>query len=335
MKRSRAAVLISVCAAIGSPAGAQEVRLQEVPAIAGVPIAELKPRVVIFSEQPSDKPGDPSPGLIAFDEWARTRPVQRRMLSLFQDFAEPVVKGGTKRTLSIYVAEARFQLPKPARAYDLSRYANIAFLERVDPVIKHHPIGAADAVPNKKADASRPPGRNWCDADGATCIQSRYHFEGKIPSGILLANKLRDETKTPIPDFIEFQSEIRLISPQQPEFAALASLTGLNAAVTGALEQNIFWFNQVMQFGKLLAVLQQHPVERDATVATVYVVVAVRDDVLSKQRDYVKAPILRNLVPAQLLMGRSSFNAGNSISAGLPNYARSRIKAIADILDRE
>jgi hypothetical protein len=65
------------------------------------------------------------------------------------------------------------------------------------------------------------------------------------------------------------------------------------------------------------------------------VVVAVRDDVLSKQRDYVKAPILRNLVPAQLLMGRSSFNAGNSISAGLPNYARSRIKAIADILDRE
>ena len=62
---------------------------------------------------------------------------------------------------------------------------------------------------------------------------------------------------------------------------------------------------------------------------------AIRTIVLSKQRDLQKAPILRNLVPAQLLMGRSSFNSGNSISAGLPNYARGRIKAIAAIIEQE
>ena len=47
------------------------------------------------------------------------------------------------------------------------------------------------------------------------------------------------------------------------------------------------------------------------------------------------APILRNLVPAQLLMGRSSFNNGQSISAGLPQFARGRIKAIAGIIEQE
>jgi hypothetical protein len=45
--------------------------------------------------------------------------------------------------------------------------------------------------------------------------------------------------------------------------------------------------------------------------------------------------MLRNLVPAQLLMGKSSFNSGDSLSAGLPRYARSRIKAIADMMERE
>ena len=42
---------------------------------------------------------------------------------------------------------------------------------------------------------------------------------------------------------------------------------------------------------------------------------------------------MRNLVPAQVLLGHSSFNTGKSISAGLPNYARNQIKAIAAILE--
>jgi hypothetical protein len=34
-------------------------------------------------------------------------------------------------------------------------------------------------------------------------------------------------------------------------------------------------------------------------------------------------------------MGRSSFNSGQSISAGLPQFARGRIKAIAGIIEQE
>jgi hypothetical protein len=52
------------------------------------------------------------------------------------------------------------------------------------------------------------------------------------------------------------------------------------------------------------------------------------------KRKYQAVPVLRNLVPSQVLLGNSSFNTGNSISAGLPSYVRNRIKAIAAVLDR-
>jgi hypothetical protein len=335
MRTSRAVLLIAAWLVMHTNAGAQELSLEDVPAVAGVPIAQIKPRTVIFADQGNGKLADPSTGLIAFEEWARARPLQQRFLSLFPTYIEPAINEQTKLRLSIYLAEARFRLARPAAALDLSRYAKIAFLERVDPAVKHRPITAADAVPNKDASAalSRPPDRRWCEEDKAICTQSRYLFEGKIPSGIQLANKLREESKKPIPDFVEFQSEIRMVAGS--DLAELPSLTGIESKVTGALEQNIFWANQVIQFGKLLAVVQQHPTEPNAAIATVYIVVAVRNDVLNKQKEYSKTPVLRNLVPAQLLMGNSSFNSGNSLSAGLPKYARSRIKAIADMLERE
>ena len=42
--------------------------------------------------------------------------------------------------------------------------------------------------------------------------------------------------------------------------------------------------------------------------------------------------MLRNLEPAQVLMGTSSFNTGTSLSAGLPVYARTRIRTLAAML---
>jgi hypothetical protein len=336
MRSIRAALLIAAWLVAHADANAQELSLEDVPAVATVPIAQIKPRTVIFADQGDAKLADPSTGFIAFEEWARARPVQQRFLSLFPTFVEPTINEQTKLRLSIYLAEARFRLARPAAALDLSRYANIAFLERVDPTVKHRPITAADAIPNKDAAGaprSRPPDRRWCEDAKAICTQSRYLFEGKIPAGIQLANKLREESKKPIPNFVEFQSEIRLV--EGPDLAELPSLTGLDSKVTGALEQNIFWANQVIQFGKLLAVVQQHPTEPNAAIATVYIVVAIRNDVLNKQKEYSKTPVLRNLVPAALLMGNSSFNSGNSLSAGLPKYARSRIKAIAEMLERE
>jgi hypothetical protein len=115
----------------------------------------------------------------------------------------------------------------------------------------------------------------------------------------------------------------------------LATLTGLDTPPVGALEQNIFYVNQVMQFGKLLAVFQHHPTNANQTVVTVFMALAVETGILAKKKEFMKVPVLRNLVPAQVLAGKSSFNSGNSISAGLPIYARNQVKAIAGILERK
>jgi hypothetical protein len=329
----RVALLIAMCAA--SPAVAQDFRVEDVPMLADVPVAQLKPRTVAFAEYVKDKLSDPSTGLIPFEDWARERPLQRKFLSLFPEFSEPTFKEGGKRNLSIYVAEARFRIGKPA--VDLARYANLAFIERLDPAVKHRAITADNALPNEMPELahSLPPGRKWCEDPKSICMQSRYRFEGRIPAGILLVNKLRDESKKPIPDYIEFQSEIRLLAPEQPEVAEIRTLTGIDSPVTGVFEQSTFWANQVIQFGRLVAVVQQNPADANASVATVYLVLAVRNDILNKQKEYGNAPVLRNMVPAQLLMGNSSFNSGNSISAGLPKYARGRIKALAEIIEKE
>lgn len=321
-----AAAVITLC----SPVRADEFRLEQAPSLASVPVDKLKPRTIVFAEQRADSATDAASELIPFEDWLRKQPLQHRFLSLFPEFKEPA---GVK--LSMYVAEARFGMSKHAKAFDLKRYASIAFLEKLDPAIKHRAIAAADVVPNKESSAlSRSPGRGWCE-NAQGCFQSRYKFEGRIPAGILLVNKLRDETKKPIPDFIEFQSEIRLHSPGDPPVAELATFTGIATPVSGVFEQSIFWVNQVIHSGKILAVIQEHPSEPKASIATVYLALAIRSDMLTKQRDFLKAPILRNLVPAQLLLGRSSFNSGDSISAGLPQFARSRIKAIATMIEQE
>ena len=133
----------------------------------------------------------------SFDDWARSHPVQRRFLSLFPGFVEPALNQQTKLKLSVYQAEARFRLPRPAAALDISRYANVAFLEQIDPAVKHRPITAGDAVPNTDAAAAhnRPPDRRWCEDAKAICVQSRYMFEGKIPAGTRCQRAPRGEQK--------------------------------------------------------------------------------------------------------------------------------------------
>lgn len=330
MRLSKAVLLAAAVLGLHGPARAQDFKLEPVSSLASVPVEKLDRRTITFAEQRADKATDAANELIPFDEWTRKQPVHSRFLSLFPSFKEPA---GVK--LSMYVAEARFRLSRPAAAFELSRYASIGFLEKLDPAIKHRPIAGADAVPNNDPSShNRAPLRSWCQ-DAAACFQSRYKFEGRIPAGILLVNKLRDETKKPIPDFIDFQSEIRLRSRDDLQFAGFTELTGVNTPVAGVFELSIFWVNQVIHSGKILAVIQEHPAEQNAAIATVYLALAIRSDVLTKQRDFLSAPILRNLVPAQLLMGRSSFNNGESISAGLPQFARGRIKAIAGIIEQE
>lgn len=273
--------------------------------------------------------------LIPFEEWANAMPLHRQLLSPYPNYTEPTVnatdEGMTKpvkEKLDMYVAEARFTVSRPPQSIELARYATLGFLQRLDPAIKHRLISPTEAENN----SNKHPDRQWCQAqENVICIQSRYHLEGKLPIALKLVNQVSDSKK--LYDYLEFQSELRILAQSEFDQPGLMKLTGLDAPIAGALEQTIFHVNQAIQFGKFLAVLQMSQADPNKTIVTAFIALALKARLLERSRDYENVPVLRNLVPAMVLAGKSSFNTGRSISAGLPLFARNNIRAIAAILD--
>jgi len=336
----RAVVLIAALTAAW-PVLAQGYRIEEFPNVRTVDIGQLKPKTIAFSDHHKDELADPASGLMRFEDWARERPQQKQFLSLYPGFSEilkttPDSNGKLQiEKLHVYVAESRFLLPKPAEAINLARYATLPILQSVDPSITHRLITPEDLAATKDTGALAHPDRTWCEPrPNVICIQSRYLFEGRLPLGIRLVNKLREGSKK-YPEYIEFQSEIRLLKPDEIDQPGLMQLSGLETPIVGAVEQNIFYVNHIMRFGKFLALIQKHPTDASKSVATTFMALAVKSDLLEMKKEYASYPVLRNLVPAQVLSGKSSFNTGTSISAGLPDYTRNRLKAIAALLERD
>ncbi len=332
-------------AVLGDGVGAQDrgnadFRVEDVAAAGDMSAAQLQPKTIYFADQAGEL-ADPDSGLVRFEDWAQAKPVQKQFLTLYPSYVEPMVDstvdGVRKRyreKLHMYVAEARLVLDRPSTSLDLASLVSLPFIETLDPSIKHRLIAPSDVTSDPRALPNRLPDRNWCeDRTVAICINSRYQLEGKLPLGIQLANKIRESSKKII-DYIDFESELTLLSPAEVDAAGLARLTDLDTPMAGALQQDIHYINQVMQFGKLLAVFQAHPSDPNRTVTSIFIALAVESSILGKQKEFAKVPVLRNLVPAQVLSGKSSFNSGSSISAGLPVYARNQVKAIAGILDR-
>jgi hypothetical protein len=345
----RRAAALCVLLGIGSAAGAQPFGIADVAAARDVAVTQLKPATIAFSDKPQ---GATAAGvdLAPFDDWAQAHPVEKKFLALFPSYAEPTVTKLVSTTsdsgktdsapkpvvqkLYMYVAQARFILNRAPGSLDLPHDVTLGFLERIDPAIKHKQITAADVAPftNEAGAGNENPDRKWCTGRSSSiCIQSTYKLEGKIPLGITLVNKLRESAKK-ISDHIDFQSEFSALGPGEIDEAGLRQLTTLDTPVAGVLEQDIFHVNQIMKFGKFLAVFQSHPTDTGKTVVTAFMTLAIEASVFDKKKDFEKVPVLRNLVPAEVLMGRSSFNSGSSISAGLPQYARNEIKTVAGML---
>jgi hypothetical protein len=334
---------VAVIALVGmlSAAGAEEFRIEDVGSPPNWDVAALKPGAIAFSDGAPNASGVAT--LQTFTDWGKNLPAQKKFLALFPTYSEPTVtKASSADTpaapvlekLDMYVAQARFILNRAPGTIDLPHYVALPFLEKIDPAIKHKLIAATDISPltDPQGTGNANPDRKWCT--GRTpliCIESTYKLEGKIPLGVMLVNKLRDSAKK-VSDHIDFHGEMSALAAADVDQAGLKELTGLDAPVAGVLEQNIFYVNQIMKFGKLLAVFQADPADANKTVVTAYMVLAIPESVFDKKKDFEKVPVLRNLVPAQVLMGQSSFNSGDSISAGLPKYARNEIRTIANLL---
>lgn len=334
--------LLAGLVVLAAPVAAQDFELVEAPSATQQPVAQLKPRSIVFSDKPGDDLVDPAVGFIRYEDWAKARPIQQQYLSLYPGYTEPnvdVIVDGTRRRyrekLHMYVAEARFVISRAPASLNLAQLATLPFAERLDPAIKHQLAKPDDQARPRDARLihNQNPQRKWCEGrEVVVCLRSTYKLEGRLPTGIQLANKIREGSRR-ISDTLEFDSELTVLSAAEVGDLGLVKLTQLDTAPAGALEQSIFYVNQVMQFGKLLAVFQAHPTDPGKTVVTVFTALAIESNVLGKQKQFANVPVLRNLVPAQVLLGRSSFNSGKSLSAGLPVYARNQIRAIAAILE--
>ena len=338
MRMRHAVIALFGLAATTSFAAAQEFQIVKVPSVTGAPIKDLKPKTIAFNDHKDDEGG----GFIKFEDWSKVNAAQRQFLSLYPAFTEATVTrtiDGAMKTykdkLQVYVTEARFQINKPADSIDLTKYTTIKFMEDLDPQIKHEIIKAGDFeyLKDERNVNNANPDRGWCEGKAvALCLRSKYQLEGRIPMGIALANKLRDNDKR-LSNFVGFESELRVLGPGDIDDPGLRKLTGIDTPVTAVLEQNIFAVNQIMRFGKFIAVIQPNPIAPGTSIATSMIALAVSATTLETKKSYESVPVLRNLVPSQVLLGNSSFNTGNSISSGLPNYSRNRIKSIAEILD--
>jgi hypothetical protein len=337
-----AVALVAGLASFAAGARAQDFQIVETTSVTQLPVTELKPRAIAFADKPGDDLVDPAVGFISFETWAKARPIYQQLLSLYPGYSEPnveIIVDGTRRRyrerLHLYVAEARFVLSRPPGSLKLAQLATLPFAERIDPAIKHQVATAADQARPKESRVvhNQNPQRKWCEGrEVVICLRSSYKLEGRLPVGIQLANKLREGSRR-ISDTLEFDSELTVLSAAEVTDLGLSKLTALDTPPVGALEQSIFYINQVMQFGKLLAVFQAHPSDANKTVVSVFTALAIESNVLGKQKQFANVPVLRNMVPAQVLLGRSSFNSGKSLSAGLPVYARNQIRAIAAILE--
>jgi hypothetical protein len=336
-----AVVLLALLCSI-SAASAQNFRIDDVSSATGTDVAQLKPGTVAFSDHIGNT-ADSAAYLMRFEDWASKYPNQKNFVSLFPGYTEPQPRAASSDSdasngkLYMYVAQARFLLDRAPDSIDLSRYVTLPFLQKIDPAITHQTLAASDIGPfnDEAGTGNENPDRKWCTGRATSiCIQSSYKLEGKIPMGILLVNKLRDGSKK-VADHIDFQSELSALDPADLDQAALQELTALNTPVSGVLEQDLFYVNQIMKFGKFFGVFQADPDDDKKTVVTAFMTLAIKASVLDEKRGYENMPVLRNLVPAQVLMGQSSFNSGSSISAGLPVYARNEIKTIAGILEHD
>jgi hypothetical protein len=171
-----------------------------------------------------------------------------------------------------------------------------------------------------------PPNRPWCDrADRSICLESCYLFNSLWSMGVKGYNKLFVKKDDELKDYgVAFQSELRYFVSEAElgKKIPLSELTGSKGKVTGVIEQNMFYFNQIIQYGKVIAVFQELPGNK--TLVTSFIAVGVR------QRS-----IKKNVILKETIMGRNpALNSATGLTAGLPIFTQNLAKQIAAGLDQ-
>ena len=188
-----------------SAASAEDFHIEDAGPPQNLDLAELKPGTIAFSDGAGSAAG--AANLIAFADWTRTRPAQKKFLSLFPGYSEPTVTkaasadapaGPVLEKLNMYVAQARFVLDRPPGCNRPCALCDAAVpgKDRSGDQAQGHRRHRHQPLTDPQGTGNANPDRKWCTGHATLiCIDSSYKLEGKIPLGVLLVNKLRDSAK--------------------------------------------------------------------------------------------------------------------------------------------
>src|SRR5258708_36799869 len=110
-------------------------------------------------------------------------------------------------------------LSRPPASVDLKTFGTLPFIQSIDPSIKHEAIKPSDVstLKDEKGQNNKNPDRAWCEGTGVTaCIRSSYKLEGRLPTGVALANKIRHSERR-LPATIKCESERRWLTQSRFE----------------------------------------------------------------------------------------------------------------------
>lgn len=299
--------------------------------------------------------------VLPFPEWAARFPNERSALALFPDYDQPKVppkkKGLGKKDkvtleLMVFLSRSKLVIKKAPGQIALQSLVSMEAVKKFDSEIQHVSIqqnqfmssvagkgqitnfqwcnkdGQRILRPAREMDLSYtiPKNRNWCsDSAHSICVESCYLFNKYWTEGVKLANLAFDANEKKDTG-IAMQSELRVYQSESDLGlpVPLKSLTGMDTPVRGVLEQNMFYFNQAFEFGKVLAVIQEIPGEPEKSAVTVFFTVGIKKhtyDMFSDVRD--------------VILGESTglFNTKTGITAGLPVFTQNTVKSISTMLE--
>src|SRR5579871_2377841 len=82
------------------PPKSQEFQLQDVASLSDLSPGQLKPKTIAFADRPPAAALDAGTGFMRFEDWAKARPVEQQLLSLYPGYTEPntdIVIDGVKK----------------------------------------------------------------------------------------------------------------------------------------------------------------------------------------------------------------------------------------------
>lgn len=342
-------LLICLDLAWGLSAGAEPRTVQKlsVQAFDALETAKLDPKILYYGEK-----------ILTFDEWSQQSPLEFKALALYNGYIEPtvtVIKNTIPRRavekLMIYLVRTKTVLKKAGREINLSQLINLETVRKFDPELEVQPIqhnqfmsavagkgpvnnfkwgnckGAIER-PQRELELSytNPKTRSWCnDPSRSICVEACYRFGAGWSNAVLLNNLMVADEASKKDYGVGLQAEIRYFETEKDlELNAeqVASLTGIKTPVRGVGELNLFYFNQVFEFGKVIAILQDHPSISNQTIVTSFFVMGIK-----KRTWDLYAGVQK------IIIGESKANTETGISAGVPIFTQNIIKAIGNILE--